>query len=355
MTTAADAVMELTRHPERSPINAPYRADERTERKFQRTESSFLDTIVGRRGGLRSVLSQVRAVAGTNTTVLITGETGTGKEVIARAIHELSPRRNRNLVKVNCAAMPAGLLESELFGHERGAFTGAINSHVGRFALADRGTLFLDEIGDLPLELQPKLLRVLQEREFEAVGSTRTQRVDVRVVVATNRDLRQMVQDREFREDLYYRLNTFPIFLPPLRERKADIPEFVRYFVQQFADSMDKTIHTIPEETMRSLVRHPWPGNVRELQNCAARGVILSTDGVFESVPPEEYAPAPVEISNPTLEYTVRQEIQAACQRANWKLGGPRGAAARLGLKRTTLFYKMKRLGITPPADHGQD
>ncbi len=278
--------------------------DEAIVRKTERAQTSFLETIVGRRGGLRAIL---------------------------------------------------GLLESELFGHERGAFTGAVTSHVGRFALADRGTLFLDEIGDMPLELQPKLLRVLQEREFEAVGSTRTTRVDVRVIVATNRDLRQMVRDREFREDLYYRLSTFPISLPPLRERKADIPEFVKCFVQQSADSMDKTIETIPEETMRALVRYPWPGNVRELQNYVARGVILSTDGVFESVLPERCEPAPVEISNPTLEHKVRQEIQAACQRANWKLGGPRGAAARLGLKRTTLFYKMKRLGITPPADHWQD
>jgi formate hydrogenlyase transcriptional activator len=332
-----------------------YIPDEPIVRKPERSQPSFVDTIVGRRGGLRSILSQVEAVASTNATVLITGETGTGKEVIARAIHELSPRRSRNLVKVNCAAMPAGLLESELFGHERGAFTGAINSHVGRFALADRGTLFLDEIGDLPLELQPKLLRVLQEREFEAVGSTRTTRVDVRVVAASNRDLRQMVRDCEFREDLYYRLNIFPISLPPLRERKADIPEFVRYFVEQFATSMDKTIDTIPRETMRSIVRHSWPGNIRELQNYVARGVILSNDGVFEPAPPEECDPAPVEASNPTLEDTVRQEILAACQRANWKLGGPRGAAARLGLKRTTLFYKMKRLGITPPADNLQD
>jgi formate hydrogenlyase transcriptional activator len=321
-------------------------------RRSERAQSSFLETIVGRRGGLRSILSEVEAVAPTNVTVLITGETGTGKEVIARAVHELSPRRSRNLVKVNCAAMPAGLLESELFGHERGAFTGAINSHVGRFALADRGTLFLDEIGNMPLEFQPKLLRVLQEREFEAVGSTRTTRVDVRVIAASNRDLRQMVCDSEFREDLYYRLNIFPLSLPPLRERKADIPEFVRHFVEQFATSMGKIIDTIPEETMRAIVRHSWPGNIRELQNHVARGVILSTDGVFESTPPEKSEPAPIEIPNPTLEDKVRQEILAACQRANWKVGGPRGAAARLGVKRTTLYYKMKRLGIAPPVDH---
>src|ERR1700720_2748682 len=355
MSTVSDSVMELTWHPQSSPINAPYLADERTARKSERTESSFLDGIVGRRGSLRSILSQVEAVAGTSTTVLITGETGTGKEVIARAIHELSPRRNRNLVKVNCAAMPAGLLESELFGHERGAFTGAINSHVGRFALADRGTLFLDEIGDMPLELQPKLLRVLQEREFEAVGSTRTTRVDVRVVAATNQDLKQMVRDREFREDLYYRLNAFPIYLPPLRERKADIRELVELFVQQFADSMGKPIATIPEETMRALVRHHWPGNIRELQNYIGRGVILSNDGIFEPGPLERYESMEPEIANPTLEDKVRREILVACQRANWKLGGPRGAAARLGLKRTTLFYKMKRLGIRPPADNWQE
>ena len=321
----------------------------------ERSVPSFVESIVGRRGGLRSILAQVEAVAPTNATILITGETGTGKEVIARAIHELSPRRNRNMVKVNCATMPAGLLESELFGHERGAFTGAVSSHLGRFALADRGTLFLDEIGDMPLELQPKILRVLQEREFEPVGSTRTTRVDVRIVAATNRDLRQMVQDGEFREDLYYRLNIFPIFLPPLRERKRDIPELVRYFVDQFAASMDKMIETIPEETMRSVLSHSWPGNIRELQNYVARGVILSTGGIFEPVPLERCEPAPAEISNPTLEDKVRQEILTACQRANWKLGGPRGAAARLGLKRTTLFYKMKRLGIAPPSDHSED
>src|SRR6202030_4063327 len=355
MSTAADSVMELIWHPESSPINAPYRADERTARKSERTESSFLDTIVGRRGSLRSILNQSEAVAGTNATVLITGETGTGKEVIARAIHELSPRRNQNLVKVNCAAMPAGLLESELFGHERGAFTGAINSHLGHFALADRGTLFLDEIGDMPLEIQPKLLRVLQEREFKAVGSTRTTRVDVRVVAATNQDLNQLVREREFRKDLFYRLNTFPIYLPPLRERKADIPELLEHFVQQFANSMDKTIETIPEETMRALARYPWPGNIRELQNYVARGVILSNDGVFEPTPLESCESLEPEIANPTLEDKIRHEILTECQRANWKLGGPRGAAARLGLKRTTLLYKMKRFGIAPPADHWQD
>jgi len=351
MSTASNSVMQISPYPESASINAAVYRD-RTARKPGRAEPLFLDSIVGRRGSLRSILSQVEAVAGTNTTVLITGETGTGKEVIARAIHELSPRRNRNLVKVNCAALPAGLLESELFEHERGAFTGAVNSHVGRFALADRGTLSLDEIGDIPLELQPKLLRVLQEREFEAVGSTRTTRVDVRVVAATNQDLKQMVCDHKFREDLYYRLNAFPIYLPPLRERKADIPELVEHFVQQFADSMDKTIETIPEETMRALVRHSWPGNIRELQNYIARGVILSNDGVFDPEPPEQWEPAPLGIANPTLKDKVRQEILAACQRANWRLGGPRGAAARLGLARTTLFYKMKRLGIARPADH---
>jgi formate hydrogenlyase transcriptional activator len=354
MSSASNSVM-INEFAGNMPTSAVvYRGDESRSRK-DRGEVSFVETIVGRRSSLRGILAQLEAVAPTSTTVLLAGETGTGKEVIARAIHELSPRRGRNLVKVNCAAMPAGLLETELFGHERGAFTGAINSRVGRFALADRGTLFLDEIGDMPLELQPKMLRVLQEREFEAVGSTRTTQVDVRVVAATNRDLREMVRDREFREDLYYRLSAFPIVLPPLRERKADIPEFVRYFVQEFASSMDKAIETIPEETMRMLVRHPWPGNIRELQNYVARGVILSTDGVFDPPPPERCEPAAAEIANPTLEDKVRQEILIACQRANWKLGGPRGAAARLGVKRTTLFYKMKRLGIRPPSDPVQD
>ena len=356
MSSASNSVMQVNGCSWKLPMNATiYRRDEAHLRKGERVEPSLVETIVGRRRSLRAVFTQVEAVAPTNTTVLIGGETGTGKEVIARAIHELSLRRSRNLVKVNCAAMPAGLLESELFGHERGAFTGAINSHVGRFALADGGTLFLDEIGDMPLELQPKILRALQEREFEAVGSTRTTRVDVRVVVATNRDLRQMVRDREFRADLYYRLNAFPIVLPPLRERKAEIPELVKYFVQQFASSMDKTVESISEETMRCLVQHSWPGNIRELQNYVARGVILSNDGIFDPPPPQRCEPVPLEIAHPTLEDNVRREIVAACQRANWKIGGPRGAAARLGLIRTTLLYKMKRLGITRPSDDSQN
>ena len=347
-----NSVMEVSGDPGKMPPSTTSsRNNERPRRTRDYREVSFVEAIVGRRGTLRGVFAQLEAVAPTNTTVLIGGETGTGKEVIARAIHELSPRRSHNMVKVNCAAMPLGLLETELFGHERGAFTGAITSRPGRFALADRGTLFLDEIGDIPLELQPKLLRVLQEREFEPVGSTRTTRADVRVVVASNCDLRQMVRDRRFREDLYYRLNAFPIFLPPLRERKADVPTLVWHFVQQFAMSTGKIIETIPDETMQMIVRHTWPGNIRELQNYVARGVILSRDGVFDPTPPDRYAPEPLEAINGTLQDTLRREIVAACRYTNWKLGGPQGAAARLGLKRTTLFYKMKRLGITPAAD----
>jgi formate hydrogenlyase transcriptional activator len=348
--------MSMEEFSRKTPTNpSPYRADER--RAADGEERAIVENIVGRRGSLRAVLNQVEAVAATNLSVLISGETGTGKEIVARALHELSPRRTRKLVTVNCAAMPAGLLESELFGHERGSFTGAIHSHVGRFALADRGTLFLDEVGDMPFELQPKLLRVLQEREFEPVGSNRTTRVDVRIVAATNQGLKQMVQDGEFRKDLYYRLNVFPIDLPPLRERKADIPELVEHFVQQFVASLGKNIESIPEHTMSSITRHDWPGNVRELQNYVARGVVLSNDGVFEPVPLdccEPTHPDP-EISNPTLEDKVRREILTECRRSNWRLGGPRGAAARLGLKRTTLFYKMKRLGIMPPLDQSRD
>jgi formate hydrogenlyase transcriptional activator len=336
-----------------------YRPNEPILREPERTRPSFLQTIVGCHGGLRSVLAQVDAVAPTTATVLITGETGTGKEIIARAIHELSPRRSRSLVKVNCAAIPPGLLESELFGHERGAFTSAFTLQVGRFELADRGTLFLDEIGDTALELQPKLLRVLQEREFERVGSTRTTRVDVRVVAATNRDLRHMVADREFREDLYYRLNIFPISLPALRERKADIPEFVRYFVEQSAHSMDKTIKTIPDETMRSLVNYPWPGNVRELQNVIERAVILSSDSVLRvALSQLEANNAPVSSLESAdrsedhgnirriLEEIERNQILAALEHTRWVVAGSNGAAARLGMKRSTLQARMQKLRI---------
>jgi formate hydrogenlyase transcriptional activator len=324
--------------------------------KAGKSERSFLSTIVARSNAFRSLFSQVEVVAPTDATILITGETGTGKEVIARVIHELSPRRSRALVKMNCAAMPAGLFESELFGHERGAFTGAINSHPGRFAIAHQGTLLLDEIGDMALELQPKLLRVLQEREFEAVGSTRTRRVDVRVIAATNHNLRDMVAERSFREDLYYRLNMFPLVLPPLRERKADIPVLAMHFLKEFASAMRRHVRTIPSDTMRALLRYEWPGNVRELQNYVARGVILSAGETFDAPPPHVAEPPAAERhDHPTLEDKIREEILAECRRANWRLGGPRGAAARLGLKRTTLFYKMKRLGISPPATPSED
>ena len=354
MSTESNSVMQVSLTTAMSPNL--YRADEPRARKPEGAQGSFLDTIVGRRGGLRLILAQLKAVAPTNATVLITGETGTGKAVIARALHELSPRRTRNLVKVNCAAMPAGLLDSELLGQVRGAFMGAITSHTSRLTLADRDTLFLDEIADMPLELQPKLLRVLQDREFEAVGSAHTTRVGVRVIAATSGDLWQMVQDCKFREDLYYRLNRFPVTLPPLRERKEDIPEFVRHFVEQFASAAGKVIETIPEETMRAIVSHSWPGNVRELQNYVERGVILSKGIVFRPEPPQERQTSfLLKSTNSTLEHTVREQVHAACQRANWKLGGPDGAAARLGLKRTTLFYMMKRLGVRRPCDREQN
>ena len=332
-----------------------FRADEPTARKPEPAEVPFVDTIVGCRGGLRSILSQLKAVAPTDATVLITGESGTGKAVIAQALHELSTRRTKNLVKVNCTAMPAGLMDGELFGHVHGAITGTIRSHTGRFTFPDGGTLFLDEIADLPLELQRKLLRVLQDREFEAVRSARTTRVDVRVIAATSRDLRQMVQDRKFRGDLYYRLNRFPVNLPPLRKRKEDIPAFVKYFVEQFAPSMGKVIETIPEETMRAIVSHSWPGNVRELQNYVERGVILSKGVVFRPEPPWERQTPLFKNKNPKLEDTIREEGRAACQLANWELSGPRGAAARLGLKRTTLFYMMKRFDVRRPGNPEQN
>jgi formate hydrogenlyase transcriptional activator len=317
-----------------------------------RAENNFGD-IVGESVALRRVLKEVETVAPTDSTVLIRGETGTGKELIARALHELSPRQGRTFVKLNCAAMPTGLLESELFGHEKGAFTGAICQKAGRFELAHQGTLFLDEVGDIPPELQPKLLRVLQEQEFERLGSTRTIKVDVRLVAATNRDLARMVADGTFRADLYYRLNVFPVVMPPLRERPEDIPRLVRHFTQRFARRMGRRIETIPTAVMDALVRYPWPGNVRELQNVIERAVILSPSPSLQ-IPPGELQPAATQAAAPasaavTLADAEREHILGALREAGWVVGGPKGAAARLGMKRSTLLKKMQKLGISRP------
>jgi formate hydrogenlyase transcriptional activator len=325
-------------------------AEEKLYLKDEIRTNYFFEEIVGKSAALRAVLRQVETVAATDSTVLICGETGTGKELIARAIHNLSPRSQNAFVKVNCAAIPTGLLESELFGHEKGAFTGAIAQRIGRFELADRGTIFLDEVGDISLELQPKLLRVLQEREFERLGSTRTVRVDVRLVAATNSDLLRLVEDRQFRADLYYRLNVFPVVVPPLRERQEDIPLLVGYFTQQYAARMGKQIGTIPSEAMDRLIHYPWPGNIRELQNLIERAVILSPGPVL-TIPLEVLrtaAPQPSRTSG-TLEDTERQRILQVLEETNWVLSGPNGAASKLGLKRPTLQFRMKKLGITRP------
>jgi formate hydrogenlyase transcriptional activator len=316
-----------------------------------RTEHNFGD-IVGGSAALRRVLQQVEVVAPTDAAVLVLGETGTGKELLARALHDLSSRRERTFVKLNCAAIPTGLLESELFGHEKGAFTGAITRRVGRFELAHQGTLFLDEVGDIPLELQPKLLRVLQEQEFERLGSTQTQRVDVRLVAATNHDLARLVAEGRFRGDLYYRLSVFPVVLPPLRERPDDIPRLVRHFTQRFARRMGRRIDSIPAAVMDALVRYPWPGNVRELQNVIERAVILSA-GPSLQIPPGALppaAPAPASAAGPmTLADAEREHILRILRETDWVLGGSRGAASRLGMKRSTLQWKMKRLGLARP------
>jgi formate hydrogenlyase transcriptional activator len=313
------------------------------------TEFNF-EEIIGHSLALRRVLKQVETVAPTDSTVLIQGETGTGKELIARAIHNLSSRSDKMLVKLNCAAIPTGLLESELFGHERGAFTGAIAQRIGRYELANKGTLFLDEVGDIPLELQPKLLRVLQEREFERLGSTKTIRVDVRLIAATNTDLAQLVADRQFRSDLYYRLNVFPITLPPLRERQDDIPLLVRFFAQKYARRIKKRIETIPVEAMTALTKYHWPGNIRELENFIERAVILSR-GPELQIPVAELKTSqdPVSTSLSTLEEAEREHILRALQESSWVISGPSGAAARLGLKRTTLQSRMQKLGIFRP------
>ena len=317
------------------------------------SEAGF-EGIIGRSSGLRRALQMVETVAWGDSTVLLLGETGTGKELIARAIHTHSPRRDRPFVKLNCAAIPTGLLESELFGHERGSFTGAIAQKIGRLELAHQGSLFLDEIGDIPLELQPKLLRVLQEREFERLGSTRTQKIDVRIVAATHRDLEGMISEKLFRSDLYYRLNVFPIYVPPLRERPEDIPLLVQHFVQQATRRMLKTIDTTPSETMEALIRYRWPGNIRELENVIERAVILSPGPVLQlsrrdlnsRVAPDQSADR-----YQTLEEVERNHILRTLKETRWILSGPSGAASRLGLNRSTLYFRMKKLGITRSVD----
>ena len=303
--------------------------------------------IVGKSAALRKVLNQVEVVAPTDSTVLLLGETGTGKEVIARAILNVSSRSNRPFVKLNCAAIPSGLLESELFGHEKGAFTGAVSQKIGRFELANGGTLFLDEVGDIPLELQPKLLRVLQEQEFERLGNSRTVRVDVRLIAATNRDLEEMVAEKQFREDLYFRLNVFPIRIPPLRERSEDISLLVQYYVDKYSQRMNKQIDVVPEETMAALCRYSWPGNIRELQNLIERAVIMTPGNVLQiQVSDLQESNRILSSMAGTLEDVERQRILQALREAGAVIGGPHGAAVRLGLKRTTLLSKMQKLGI---------
>jgi DNA-binding NtrC family response regulator len=321
--------------------------DNRARRPHSATGPHNFEEIVGASAALREVLKHVEVVAPTESTVLILGETGTGKELIARAIHTISSRSGRAFVKLNCAAIPSGLLESELFGHEKGAFTGAVTQRIGRFELADGGTLFLDEVGEIPLDLQPKLLRVLQEQEFERLGSTRTQRVDVRMVAATNRNLEQMVRDRQFREDLYFRLHVFPIRIPPLRERAGDIPLLVRHYMDKYAQRMNKQIDSVPEKTMAVLCHYAWPGNIRELQNLVERAVIMTPGNVLQIQADELRESSPISSTlTGTLEDVERQRILQALQDSGAVIGGPQGAAARLGLKRTTLLSKMQKLGI---------
>jgi formate hydrogenlyase transcriptional activator len=321
------------------------------------SETGF-EGVIGKSSVLRRLLQMVETVAGGDSTVLLLGETGTGKELIARAIHSHSPRKARPFVKLNCAAIPTGLLESELFGHERGSFTGAIAQKIGWFELAHQGSLFLDEIGDIPLELQPKILRALQEREFERLGSTRTQKVDVRIVAATHCDLEGMILDKQFRSDLYYRLNVFPIHVPPLRERPGDIPLLARHFVQQAAQRMRKVIDTIPSETMETLIRFRWPGNIRELENVIERAVILSPGPVLQLSPRDlksRIAPGQNTDRHQTLEQVERSHILKTLKETSWVLSGPSGAAARLGLNRSTLYFRMKKLSIVRSVDSCSD
>lgn len=327
-------------------VESPRVSDpDRDQRRFEQ--------VIGNSVALEEVFEQVECVASTDSTVLIQGETGTGKELIARAIHNVSTRCGRSFVKLNCAAIPLDLLESELFGHEKGAFTGAIAQRIGRFEMADKGTLFLDEVGDIPPSLQPKLLRVLQEQEFERLGSTHTRKVDVRLVAATNRDLTDMMKQGDFRTDLYYRLNVFPIRIPPLRERREDIPLLVQYFMEKYARRMGKRVETVPQTTMQKLVDWPWPGNVRELQNMIERGVILSRGFVLE-IPLAELDQSVNPIldhinGTSTLKDFEREHILQALNNSGWVIGGPVGAAARLGINRSTLNARMRKLDIRRP------
>jgi len=323
-----------------TPIEPPVALD------YCATEQEVFEGIVGRSAALRKVLDQVQTVAPTDSTVLIEGETGTGKELVARAIHAHSLRRAGAFVKMNCAAIPHELLESEIFGHEKGAFTGAVARKIGRFESADGGTLFMDEIGDMPLDLQAKLLRVLQEQEFERVGGTITQRVNVRIVAATNQDLDDLVSEKQFRSDLFYRLNVFPVFIPPLRDRRDDIPLLVAHFVSTYAQRMNKHIEKIPSDAMEALLDHEWPGNIRELQNFVERSVILTTGRILNPPIPELFRRGRVAPPT-TLRECEREHILKAVEAANWVIAGPDGAAARLGVARSTLMYRMRKLAIT--------
>jgi DNA-binding NtrC family response regulator len=355
------AVAQALHHGPQMAANTHTPAQETPNVEDDRRSDRHFSEIVGHSAALRHVLQQVELVAPTEATVLLSGETGTGKEVIAHAIHSHSRRRQHPFVKLNCAAIPAGLLESELFGHEKGAFTGAIAPRIGRFELANHGTIFLDEIGEMPLELQPKLLRVLQDREFERLGSPRTLRTDARLIAATNRDLPAMVEAQQFRADLFYRLNVFPVHVSSLRERPKDIPLLVRHFTRQFARRMRKTIETIPASTMQSLMRYPWPGNIRELQNIIERAVILSPGPVLQvcctdllpraaemmPMPHEPLDRARCTPLRSALEETERRRILRALEECKWMVAGPDGAAVRLGLKRSTLQYRMQKLGLS--------
>jgi formate hydrogenlyase transcriptional activator len=329
-----------------APLSSAVNEDPHLDEKIG-TVADF-EGIVGQSSALRQVLQLVEMVATSDSSVLLLGETGTGKELIAQAIHDRSRRKDRTLVRLNCAAIPTGLLESELFGHERGAFTGAVTQKIGRLELADQGTLFLDEVGDIPLELQPKLLRVLQDGEFERLGSTRTKKVDARLVAATNRDLDEMIEDRQFRNDLYYRLNVFPIRVPPLRERPEDIPLLVQYFTQKYASRMQKRIESIPAAAMRKLTHWHWPGNVRELQNLVERAVIMTRLSTLAISAPDLTNSggnlAPVRVNN----FDEQDRIVRILKETKGRVGGPNGAAARMGLKRTTLLTRMNKMGIDP-------